>query len=48
VYVVDPKDSSEKGLIKYGREKGVADLRTPDGADHVYFMAAVEDAKGGL
>jgi streptogramin lyase len=49
-YVIDPKGvpDAESGLMKYKRETGVGRLRAPNGDDHVYFMSAVEDAKGVL
>ncbi len=49
-YRVDRKDvpAPEKGLVKYEREKGIEQLKAPDGKDHTYFMAMVEDEKGVL
>ncbi len=47
-YRVDPNDAPEpeKGLIRYKREKGIEQLKAPDGQDHIYFMAIVEDEQG--
>jgi ligand-binding sensor domain-containing protein len=49
-YRVDPEDmpGPEKGLIKYKREKGIEQLKAPDGKDHVYFMSIIEDERGVL
>lgn len=49
-YLIDPKAAAdaETGMMKYKREAGVGRLRAPNGDDHVYFMSAVEDAKGAV
>ncbi|HVK15653.1 MAG TPA: two-component regulator propeller domain-containing protein, partial [Fimbriiglobus sp.] len=49
-YVIDPKGvpDAESGLMKYRREPGVGRLKAPNGDDHMYFMSAVDDAKGVL
>lgn len=49
-YRIDPKDAPDpgKGFIKYKREKGIEQLKAPDGKDHVYFMSILEDGKGDL
>lgn len=49
-FVIDPKGvpDPESGRMKYKRGKGIGQLKAPNGDDHVYFMSAVEDAKGAL
>jgi ligand-binding sensor domain-containing protein len=49
-FVIDPAAApdAETGLMKYGREPGIAHLTAPNGDDHVYFMSIVEDAEGDL
>ena len=49
-YRIDPKDAPDPGkdLVKYKREKGIERLKDLDGADHIFFMSIVEDAKGVL
>ena len=49
-YAVDPNDTceKEKGLINYKRETGINSLKTPSGADHIYFQSIVEDYQRDL
>ncbi len=37
-----------KVLINYTREKGIDQIKTADGADHIYFMSILEDSTGVL
>jgi ligand-binding sensor domain-containing protein len=38
----------DKILIDYKREKGIDNLKSPEGKDMIYFMSAIEDNKGDL
>lgn len=35
-------------FVKYERDKGMEDIKTKDGKDHVYFMSAVKDKAGDI
>lgn len=49
-YNILPTSSTEQGrtLVNYNREKGIDNLKAPDGEDLIYFMSAIEDKKGEL
>lgn len=49
-YNISPTNLTEQGktLVKYKREKGIDNLKAPDGKDMIYFMSVVEDAIGDL
>lgn len=38
----------DKNLINYKREKGIENIKSPEGRDMIYFMSVVEDKKGDL
>tara|TARA_B100000497_G_C7689313_1_gene418616 strand:+ start:1480 stop:2604 length:1125 start_codon:yes stop_codon:yes gene_type:complete len=38
----------DKFLINYKREKGIDNLKSPEGKNLIYFMSAIEDNKGDL
>ena len=38
----------DKILIDYKREKGIDNLKAPEGKDMIYFMSVIEDDKGDL
>jgi ligand-binding sensor domain-containing protein len=38
----------DKILIDYKREKGIENVKSPEGKDRIYFMSVVEDDKGDL
>ncbi|MDP5000772.1 MAG: hypothetical protein NWQ15_02645 [Flavobacterium sp.] len=38
----------DKVLIDYKREKGIENVKSPDGKDKIYFMSVTEDDKGDL
>jgi ligand-binding sensor domain-containing protein len=38
----------DKILINYKREKGIDNIKSPEGRDMIYFMSVVEDKKGDL
>lgn len=39
---------ADKILINYRREKGIENIKSPEGKDMIYFMSAVEDNDGDL
>ena len=49
-YTVSPENTTEQGkvLVKYKREKGTDPLKTPKGAEWVYYGAITEDGKRDL
>lgn len=49
-YDISPIDSTGNGqsFIKYRKSRGTGPLKSPDGNDHVYAFAFVEDNKGDL
>lgn len=49
-YNILPTSSTEQGktLINYKREKGIDNLKAPDGKDMIYFMSAIEDDNGDM
>lgn len=49
-YQIDPADAPvpEKGMIPYRRSKGIERLKDLNGADHIFYLSAVADAKGQL
>jgi ligand-binding sensor domain-containing protein len=49
-YNIFPFSSTQKdkNLISYKREKGIDNLKAPDGKSMIYFMSAVEDNNGDL
>jgi len=49
-YNILPPSLTEKDkiLINYKREKGIDNLKAPEGKDMIYFMSVIEDNKGDL
>lgn len=49
-YTILPGFTNDNGkiLIKYTKEKGIKNLKTASGIDHIYFLSMIEDKNGDL
>ncbi|MEO8085430.1 MAG: two-component regulator propeller domain-containing protein [Bacteroidota bacterium] len=49
-YNILPGNRSEQGqtMLNYNREKGIENIKNPDGTDMVYFLSAVQDHNGNM
>jgi Two component regulator propeller len=45
---IDIEWRKAKSLMRYKREEGIANFKSVEGKEKVYFMSAIQDAKGEL